>query len=142
MDVSGGNVTITKSKAWKNGGSGEVGPPPRSGTQSVMAMQFGAEGSLSSRLERFAVRCSPCCNAASHISKNQGLPCPSQLSYSIVVKGYICQNGGRQAFAEMLVSRADSGLSAKYGVSLRIQDSLHIITGFLAWTADTLRSCR
>ena len=36
-------------------------------------------------------------------------------------------------FAEMLVS---------YAVSLHIKVSLHIITGFLAWTADKMRSCR
>ena len=52
----------------------------------------GAEGSSSSWLERFAGRCCPCSNAASHILKNQCLPglpasalfCPSRLSYSIV----------------------------------------------------------
>ena len=50
----------------------EGSAPPRSGVQSVRGsavwgLQFGAEGSSSSRLERLAGRCNRCSNAASHI---------------------------------------------------------------------------
>ena len=80
MDVSGGTVTITESKAAKTGGSGGMGrflgtrtggqgmPPARTGTQSVRGSAVWGEGS-SSKLERFAGRCDPSCNVASPILK-------------------------------------------------------------------------
>ena len=63
MDVSGGNVTITKSEAWENGGSGRVGRflGPRTGGRGMppqevyvarrasWAMQFWGEGSSGAR---------------------------------------------------------------------------------------------
>ena len=119
-------------------GTGDEGPPQEVARRASWAMQFlGGRVLRVQGRGRFAGRRNPCSNAASHIFKNQGLPCPSRLSHSIVVKGYIFFNGRKQAFAEMLLSRADAGLSAKYAVSLHIKVSLHIITGFLAWTADS-----
>ena len=81
MHVSDGKVTITQSQALENGGSGGVGRflGPRTGdegsphkkwhTERHGLCSFGAEGSSGARLERFAGRCCPCSNAASHIFK-------------------------------------------------------------------------
>ena len=81
MIVSGGNVTITESKASRGGGSRGVGrflvleqgtrdaPPKKWRAERHGLCSFAAEGSSSSRLERIAGRCNRCSNAASHIFK-------------------------------------------------------------------------
>ena len=76
-------------------GTGTRDPPQKVAQGGSWALQFGAEGSPSSRLESFAGRCCPCSNAASHAFKTNvyqlfplvQLFAPSRLSYSIVEKG-------------------------------------------------------
>ena len=46
-------------------------PPKKWQAERHGLCSFGAEGSSDARLERFAGRCSPCCNAARHLFKTK-----------------------------------------------------------------------
>ena len=101
MHVSGGNVTIRKSEALRHGGSGGVGrflgpgignegSPPRSGTQSVVGSAvLGRRVLRVQGLRGLQANAAPAVMQQVIFLKNQGFPCPSRLSHSIVVKGYI-----------------------------------------------------
>ena len=67
MNISGGNITITESKALVDGGRGGVGrfsaqedagSPKKWHAEHHGLCSFGAEASSGARLERFADRCS------------------------------------------------------------------------------------
>ena len=101
MHVSGGNVAITESEASRCGGSegagrllgpgtGDEGSPPRSGTQSVMGSAvLGRRRLRVQGLKGLQADANPAVTQQVTFFDKQGLPCPSRLSYSIVVKGYI-----------------------------------------------------